>query len=118
MATTYTWAVESMDCFPEWNGVPDVVMRVHWRCVGVDGGYTASAAGCTSIRPDPQGAFTPFEKLTQDEVVSWIKAELDAKPTNSERIQGPTSADYEREVAELIDRQRAPAVVTPPIPWG
>lgn len=118
MATTFTWLIDSLDCFPEWQGQTDVVMRVHWYCIGTDGEYTASAAGCTSITPDPKAEFTPFDKLTPDEVASWVKAELDAKPTNSESSQGLSSADYEAMVNQMLDQQRKPPIVTLPVPWG
>ena len=52
--------------------------------------------------------FTPYEDLTQDQVVGWTKDAL-----GDEQV-----AATEANVAAQIETQKNPPVVTPPLPWS
>jgi hypothetical protein len=52
---------------------PDYVVNVLWTVTGVDGEYTASIQGNTQFNSaDQEGAFIPYESLTQAQVIGWI----------------------------------------------
>lgn len=102
--TTITWTVTAMDCYPQENSETDVVFTVHWTCAGTDGTYNASVYSTCSV-PTPEGAFTPYADLTQEQVLGWIWANgVD---------QAVTEAAVEQQIQALIN----PTVVTPPLPW-
>ena len=108
MTITYTWTVIQMDCYPEVDGDTDVVFNVHWTLTGVDGDYTGSVYGSQGVTLDPTAPFVPYEKLSEERVLSWV---WDA--------MGPEQiAAYEASVAGQIGNQINPPVVTPPLPWA
>jgi len=105
MATTYTWSVTQMNCYPQSEGETDVVFTVHWTCFGTDGTYNGSAYSTCSV-PAPTGSFTPYADLTQDQVLGWIWAD------------GVDKDATEASVAQQIQNQVNPPVVTPALPWA
>lgn len=108
MAITYDWIVEQMEAYPEKDGFENVVFTCHWRANAADGNYTATSYGSVGVTLDPDADFTPYENLTQEQVVSWVKDAL-----GSEQV-----ADIERGLAGQIDNLKNPPVVRPPLPWA
>lgn len=54
---------------------PDYVVNVLWEVTGVDGDNTASIGGNTQFNSeDQEGAFIPYDSLTQAQVIGWIPA--------------------------------------------
>ena len=71
MATTFTTRITSMYTLntPE----PDYVVNVLYEVTGVDGTYTASIGGNTQFNSaDQEGAFIPYDQLTEATVIGWI----------------------------------------------
>ena len=108
MSVTCNWTVVQMDAYPEYEGHSDVVFTVHWRLNGTDGEYTAGAYGSVGLTLDPEAEFTPFEKLTEAQVIGWVQDALGEEQVTS----------YEANVAQQINNQIVPPVVTPPLPWA
>ena len=107
MAITNTWAVVQMDCYPELDGDTDVVFTVHWTLTGVNGDYSGSVYGSQAVALDPTAPFTPYDDLTEAQVIGWVQAAMGAEQV----------AAYEANVAGQIANQINPPVVTPPLPW-
>jgi len=105
MATTFTWTVTQLNCYPQAEGQTDVVFTVHWQLTGTDGTYTGSVYSTCSV-PAPTGTFIPYADLTQDIVLGWIWA------------NGVDKASAEAAVAQQIANQVNPPVVSPPLPWN
>jgi hypothetical protein len=108
MATTYTWAVAQMDCYPEEDGEMDVVFNVHWTLAGTEAGFIGYVYGTQGVSLDPAATFTPYADLTEAQVIGWVQAAMGAEQV----------AAYEANVAEQINNQIVPPVVTPPLPWA
>jgi hypothetical protein len=54
---------------------PNYVVNAIWEVTGVDGDNTASIGGNTQFSSaDQEGAFVPYESLTQAQVIGWIPA--------------------------------------------
>lgn len=107
MATTITWTVEQMDCYPTAEGETDVVFTVHWRCHGFDGDYVAALYGAEAVTYAAGEPFTPYADLTQDQVIGWVQDAM-----------GPEQvASIEANVGQQIQDQINPPVVSPPLPW-
>jgi hypothetical protein len=105
MTTIFNWTVSAMDCTPQVGNETDVVFNVHWTCSGTDGTYSASIYSTCAI-PAPTGsAFTPYDQLTQNQVLGWIWAD------------GVDKTATEAAVQQQINSQINPTVVTPPLPW-
>ena len=103
--TTITWTVTAMNCYPTVGSETDVVFTVHWTCSGTDGTYTSSVYSTCSV-PMPTGTFTPYDQLTQEQVLGWIWD------------NGVDKDATEAAVQAQIEAQINPPVVTPPLPWS
>jgi hypothetical protein len=108
MAITNTWSVVQMDAYPEYEGETDVVFTVHWTLNGTDGTYNGSVYGSVGVTLDEGATFTPYASLTQAQVIGWVQDTLGEEQVLS----------YEANVAQQIDNQINPPVVTPPLPWS
>ena len=108
MSITNTWAVVQMDAYPEADGETDVVFNVHWTLTGTDGEYTGSVYGSQAVTLDSGAPFTPCDELTEAQVIGWVQDSM-----GEEQV-----AAYEANVAQQIEDQINPPVVTPPLPWG
>jgi len=105
---TNTWAVIQMDAYPERDGKTDVVFTVHWTLTGSEAGFMGTAYGAQGVTVDPDAPFTAYDGLTQDQVVGWVKNALGAEHVTA----------LEASVANQINEQIVPSVVTPPLPWS
>ena len=105
MSATITWTVTAMDCYPQEAGNTDVVFTVHWTCSGVQGDYNGSVYSTTGV-PAPEGSFTPYDQLTQEQVLGWVWA------------NGVDKTATEAAVQSQIDNQINPPVIQPPLPWA
>ena len=103
--TTITWNISQLDCLPQSAEGADYVVTAHWQCNGVDGDYSSSVYSTCSFAV-VQGAFTPYADLTQDQVLGWIWA------------NGVDKDATEAAVAQQIQNQINPPIVSPPLPWA
>jgi hypothetical protein len=105
MNTVITWNISRLDCLPQSPEGADYVVTAHWQCNGVDGNYSGSVYSTCSF-PVVQGEnFTPYNQLTQDQVLGWIWA------------NGVDKAATEAAVEGQIQNQINPPIVSPPLPW-
>ena len=71
--TTFTTTITSMYTLDTPD--PQYVVNVLWEVTGVDGDNTASIGGNTQFNSaDQEGAFVPYESLTEAQVIGWIPA--------------------------------------------
>lgn len=106
MATTYTWSVTAMDCYPEVDNETDVVFNVHWTCAGTDGTYSSSVYSTQAVTVDAEEPFTPYADLTEIQVLNWIWS------------SGVDKDATEVAVGQQVENLANPPVVTPPLPWA
>ena len=108
MTITYTWNIVRLDCYPELDGETDVVFTVHWTLAGEEAGFSGGVYGSVGVTIDPDAPFTPYADLTLAQVVGWVQDALGADQVTA----------YEDNVAQQINDQVVPPVVTPPLPWS
>ena len=106
MTTTTNWTVTAMDAYPQAEGQTDVVFNVHWTCAGTDGTYNGSVYSTCGVTLNPDAPYTPYADLTQQQVLGWIWA------------SGVDQTATEAAVAQQIENQINPPVVTPALPWA
>jgi hypothetical protein len=99
-----TWTISALNVKPADGDYADVVVTAHWQCMGVDGEYTGSVYSTCGF-PLPEGNFTPYADLTQEQVLGWIWANGVDKDVTEAAVQAQ------------IESQINPPVVTPPLPW-
>jgi hypothetical protein len=101
---TILWLIERLLCKPIEGSNPDVVITADWRCNGTDETYSGTCYGSCSFAP-PSGSFTPYDELTQDQVLQWCYE------------NGVDKTAIEANVTQQIENQINPPVVTLPLPW-
>ena len=101
---TILWLIERLLVKPLEGSNPDVVITADWRCNGTDETYSGTCYGSCSFAP-PSGSFTPYEDLTQDQVLQWCYE------------NGVDKTAIEANVSLQIENQINPPVVTLPLPW-
>ena len=71
----YIWNCKTVDVYPSRDENTDVVYNVHWRITGEDSETltTSTAIGTQVLNTDSISEFTPFDELTNEVVVGWIK---------------------------------------------
>jgi hypothetical protein len=102
---TILWLIERLLVKPTEGTLTDVVITADWRCNGTQENYSGTCYGSCSFAP-PSGEFTPYEDLTQEQVLSWCFA------------NGVDQAAIEANVTLQINNQINPPVVSLPLPWN
>jgi len=70
MAIEYTWTINQL----ERNTANGGVVRVHWRCQGIEGDHSDSYGKASDFTPDPSaGDFIPYADLTESVVIGWVQ---------------------------------------------
>ena len=101
---TILWLIERLLCKPTEGTLTDVVITADWRCNGTNETYSGTCYGSCSFQP-PTGSFTPYEDLTQEQVLDWCYE------------NGVDKTAIEANVSLQIQNQIDPPVVTLPLPW-
>lgn len=70
------WQIDSMSVMPSFGGQQDVVVLVNWSCVCLDDGAFGIVSKSTSIELDSSDPFTPYNILTQNQVIGWVQEVL------------------------------------------
>jgi len=89
MANTYTWNCATVDVYPTYESLDDVVYTVHWQLLAtspethvVDGEtvpYTATVYGTESVSLADIGTdFIPFADLTNEITTGWTETAMGA----------------------------------------
>jgi len=102
--TTFTTTVTAMYTIQQPS--PDYVVNALWEVTGVDGTYTASIGGNTQFNSaDQEGAFIPYDQLTEATVIGWI-------PENQ---IASAQACVQGQINSMITPPVSPAAQ--PLPW-
>jgi hypothetical protein len=104
--TNITWVIEQMWVKPQEDGQTDVVVTAAWRCNGVEESYTGTVYGTAGFTLQQGGDFTPYDQLTQEQVLGWCWE------------NGVDKDATEANVAKQIEDQINPPITTPPLPWN
>jgi hypothetical protein len=101
----YQWTISALNCIPQTPEGADYVITAHWNLTGTDGTYTGQVYSTCSFPVESKTNFTPFNQLTQQQVIDWCWA------------NGVDKDSAEAAVAQQIQNQIDPPIVTPPLPW-
>jgi len=101
---TINWIIERLLVKPTEGSLTDVVITADWRCNGTQDNYSGTCYGSASFAP-PTENFTPYEDLTQDQVLNWCFS------------NGVDKTAIEANVTQQINDQINPPIIAPPLPW-
>jgi len=99
-----SWIIERLLVKPTEGTLTDVVITADWRCNGTQDQYSGTCYGSASFAP-PSGDFTPYDQLTEQQVLDWCFA------------NGVDKTAIEANVTAQIENQINPPVIAPPLPW-
>jgi hypothetical protein len=102
---TILWIIERLLVRKVEGTLTDVVITADWRCNGSQDQYSGTCYGSASFAPPSGSGFTPYEDLTQDQVLSWCFA------------NGVDKTAIEANVTAQINDQINPPIIAPPLPW-
>ena len=94
-----------MPSYSQIDGQTDVVFQVNWSCGAYEDRLSATTAGSVPVTYTAGSPYTPYDQLTQEQVWGWINPSID-RP------------EIEANLQVMIDAQKTPEVVTPPLPWS
>jgi hypothetical protein len=101
----YRWNIDQLLCAKSLDGLTDVVREVSWSRILTDGQYTVLSSGRSSVtEPDPT-SFTPFNELTEQQVISWLYTVVDVATIDASLNE------------QLIAAMQPPQEVVLPLPW-
>jgi hypothetical protein len=101
---TLSWIIERLLVRKVEGTYTDVVITADWRCNGTQDNYSGTCYGSCSFQP-PSENFTPYEDLTEAQVLSWCFA------------NGVDKTSIEANVTQQINDQINPPIIAPPLPW-
>lgn len=101
------WTITNMVTAVQADGFTNVVQQVDWVVTDTDGTNEARKGGSTQMNP-PGPTFTPYDQLTETEVIGWVQG-----------ILGPDEvAAIEANLNQQIIYMQNPPVVSLPLPWA
>ena len=98
--TTFNWSVNQMDRLTS----DGFVVTVHYNVSATDDTYQASTYGTIGYTQEPGETYTPYDQLTEAQVVGWVQTSL-GKDTVEASLQSQ------------IELQKAP-VQASGVPWA
>ena len=104
----YTWKVTGLK-LKDQNQVKDAVVQTYWTKTGVDDqGNEGVFSGATPFTVDDVDNFIPFKNLTEDIVLSWIKAE----------VVGGYEQHVNQSIQDKIDKRKETELSSDQLPWN
>jgi len=97
MAYTYAWEIRNLRKVST-NDINDAIIGTQWRVVATNAdGVTGQFDGATpfDLHTIDTGSFTPFEELTEQQVLGWIK----------DVVSGSASTSYWTHINQQITKQ-------------
>lgn len=120
---TYVWEVTSLRKRDQQNSegatLSGAVVQTYWKVTGTDGsGNTGEFSGATPFDASnvPAGSFVAFEDLTENTVLGWIQAVVNADQGYADHISERIAHQIDEEQVEDATMPWAPEDVTPPLP--
>ena len=102
---TYSKNITQVECYKELDGQSDIVTTITWLLLGVDGNFSASLSCNTTVPYTAGQDVTPYNELTEEQVMAWIEEFTDPD----------MMASYENSVAVNIQQQQT--TYSPGLPW-
>ena len=111
--TTFNWTIAWMETSTQIiDGYSNVVLTAQWSCFSSETTGTPAKTYnvqtndvCTFSVPASGGSFTPYDQLTQEQVLGWCWAD------------NVNKAEVEQGLQLQIDAQANPTQAQMPLPW-
>jgi hypothetical protein len=106
MTIAYTKTINSMQAYKDIDGETNVVFSIMWNLVGEENGFSTSCPVTTNVPYTAGQPFTPYDQLTQAQVLAWID-----EYTPLAQMQA-----FQNTVSFSLQQQQQQEM--PPLPWA
>jgi hypothetical protein len=122
MANTFKWSIQKMRVAPQQADKTNVVIQADWLCVALneENVFQAAASGVKNFTLGD--GFTPFDQLTEQQVLDWcfapevvISTDLNG---NEQSITKHLKNESEAQVTSQIANQLTQKQFEPALPWA
>ena len=103
--TSFIWKIKEMACHTQSGENANVVFYAQWVCTATEGSKVESA-GADCVLPSPTDSFTPYDQLTEAQVLGWIWA------------SGVNTDAVESNLTQTLASMPNPVSVSLPLPWS
>jgi len=103
-----TWTITKLDVYEQASNQTDVVCVAYWNLNGTDGTYQSNIQGTQSLIYIAGMPFTPYDNLTEPQIITWVLNAMGASLV----------ASFESQVSNMVYQQEKPIILTPPLPWS
>lgn len=114
MAITYTWKITGLKTKDVSEDKPAAVVQTYWQKIGTDeNGNEGTFSGATPFTVDPSdesGPFIPFEELTEEDVLDWIKTVVVGG--YADHVNGQIAKQIEDKISPVVENRLPWAPVT------
>ena len=111
MTTATTWNIAQL----ERHTADGIVYAVHYTVDANDGTYSANAYGSVGLEPPDPDSIIPYEDLTEEIVVDWVKEKFSETPeAESQKTQ---LQQIEEGLAAQIEAKKYPTTASG-LPWN
>ena len=114
MAITYTWKITGLRTKNVSDDKQAAVVQTYWKKIGTDAdGNEGTFSGATPFTVDPtdeSGPFIPFEDLTEEDVLDWIKTVVVGG--YADHVNGQIAKQIEEKISPVVDNRLPWAPVT------
>ena len=112
MSLTYTWKLKSLKKTST-GDYQDLIVGTQWECTGTDSdGHSGTFHGATPFRAEDVNGdgFVTYEELTEEAVLSWVKA----------IVVGGYKEHIDEQIQKQIDGKKNPIidVDSNSLPWA
>lgn len=105
MDITYEWKIENLQTFFNENNL-QVVFMACWKVTGTNGTQSSAIYGMQTIKFDETKPFVPYENLTEQLVIDWVKENM------GEKVE-----QCEKDIVSQIKNQLNPLPNQNKLPW-
>lgn len=105
MAIEYSIAIDIARVHTQ-GDLTDVVKQLQVTMTGTESGSSFSLPFTVDLGPADEGQFSPFESLTQEQMVEWVWAQTE------------TASRYKAHIELIVNREvEKEQLVQKPLPW-
>jgi hypothetical protein len=107
MTIQYIWGITKIKAYPTVEDKTNVICTVEWKLTVTNGERNKQIFGTISIPIVHLEPFTPYDQLTEEQVLGWVHNEM-----------GPVQiAQLEAGVLSQLEQMINPPVLVVPLPW-
>jgi len=108
MNNTYAWVIDKLDVTSFVSGKSNVVNNAYWHIEATDGVNNVKVYGNQPLTYAAGADFVPYENLTQEQVLEWVKTSMGDKVAAMEAVADVRLSNL---LTPIIEKLKLPWIV-------